>query len=217
MTSTDDEVQFLLNTPRLSQDVPSVLASHGWTCVTSEARNDETIEWIWPPTAPVGYAGQPEWTDPGVRVRPHFDVPRVSPWTAPTRLLQHANATWELQYGAAHAQPADESRRYSDHTELLADLERFESWPMSLEEWRRLSQERLWVTTVAAAENTHYLSMTITEPYGSRFDAISASEITVRDEQAQWRLVDAEAWTSAVRTARAGGPDWGPNGPADAN
>ncbi len=229
MTSADDEIRAVLYAWReLGEDVPSTLVSRGWMCVNPEAGDGETVEWLWPPTAPVGYGGQPEWRDPGVCVRPQMYAPRFSPWTAPTRLLQHPDSGWQLEYGAALAQEPEESRGYADTAELLADLERIESWPMSLEEWRREAMGRLWRTTIAAAENGRCVATPITEPYGSRWDAIyqrrmirddariddaDSSDLVVGNLSAQWRLVDAEAWASAVRTARACGPGWRVNGP----
>ena len=229
MTSADDEIQSMLNAwQELGNDVPSTLVARGWMCVNPEAGDGDTVEWVWPPTAPVGYAGQPEWKDPGVRVRPQMYSPRISPWTAPTRLLQHPDGEWQLEYGTALAQEPDQPHNYPDTADLLADLERIECWPMSLEEWRTEAMGRLWSTTVAAAENSHCLAVPITEPYGSRWDAIherrlirdgarvddaGSSDLIVGNLSAQWRLVDAEAWASAVRTARVGGPGWGLNGP----
>ncbi|MFC6355218.1 hypothetical protein [Luethyella okanaganae] len=155
-------------------------------------------------------------------------VPRRTPWTAPTRLFQTPDEAWELRYGQTLAQQPHAPRRYVSEAELIEDLDRIESWPMSVEERRREELERLWTTTVADAHNEHYIGMPVTEPYGSRLDAIEArlasrdearlddprsSDLAAGDIHAQRRLVDAEAWASAVRTARAGGRRWGLNGP----
>lgn len=224
MTTADDEIQALLNVYRLlSSNVPSTLLSQGWTCVNLDAVDDDALEWVWPPTAPIGYRGLREWVPPGARVRPGIHVPRRTPWTAPTRLLQHPGAVWELRYGEALAQQPDAPKRFTADADLLDDLDRIESWPMSVEERRRKERNRLWATTVADAHNDHYLGMPITEPYGTWLDEIDArreardrlriddphsSELDVGDLHAQRRLVDAAAWASAVRTARVGGPGW---------
>lgn len=233
MTSADDEIQSMIHAwGQLGVDVPSTLVSRGWMCVNPEAGDGDAVEWVWPPTAPVGYVGRLEWKEPGVRVRPQMYAPRFSPWTAPTRLLQHPDGEWQLEYGAALAQEPEESRNYVDTVALLDDLERIECWPMGLEEWRAEAMGRLWRTTVAAAENSHCVAVPITEPYGSRWDAIherrlirdkarvddaGASDLDVGNLSAQWRLVDAEAWASAVRNARVGGPEWSPSGPGSAS
>lgn len=84
------------------------------------------------------------------------------------------------------------------------------------------------------AHDQHHLACPVTEPYGSRFDAITGHRRHQGDRargdaaagppssprprgslDAQWLLIDAEAWTSAVRTARAGGTGWGMNGPVE--
>ncbi|WP_226532675.1 hypothetical protein [Microbacterium paraoxydans] len=228
MTAADDEIQALLNGYRqLSSDVPSTLLSRGWTCVNVDAADDDALEWVWPPTAPIGYRGLREWVPPGARARPGMHVPRRTPWTAPTRFLQHPGAVWDLRYGEALAQQPDAPKRFTADAELLDDLDRIESWPMSVEERRREERNRLWNTTVADAHNDHYLGMPITEPYGSWLDEIDArleardgrvddahsSELEFGDLHAQRRLVDAAAWASAHRTARLGGPGWSSDGP----
>jgi hypothetical protein len=229
VTTADDEIRALLDAYRqLGGNVSSTLLRRGWTCINPEANGDENMEWVWPPTVPIGYRGLREWVPPGARVRPGLHLPRRTPWTAPTRILQHPDAVWELRYGEALAQQPDAPKRFAADAEMLDDLDRIESWPMSVEERRREERNRLWETTVADAHNDHYLGMPITEPYGSWLDEIDAhrearddvriddprsSKLEVGDLQAQRRLVDAAAWASAVRTARAGGTGWNSDGP----
>ncbi len=114
--------------------------------------------------------------------------------SAPTRLLQHPDGEWELEYGAALAQEPDQPHNYPDTADLLADLERIECWPMSLEEWRTEAMGRLWRTTVAAAENSHCLAVPITEPYGSRWDAIQERRMIRDDAQVDGPDVSDQPW-----------------------
>ncbi|MGJ9426403.1 hypothetical protein ACHABX_11250, partial [Nesterenkonia halotolerans] len=79
-----------------------------------------------------------------------------------------------MDYGETPALKPESPRHYLDEGSLLIDLERIEWWPMTVEEARRLQGERLLSVTTAWAWNNHYLSGNVTEPYGSRFDEISA-------------------------------------------
>jgi hypothetical protein len=107
---------------------------------------------------------------------------------------------------------------------LLADIEGIECWPMSVEESLQIRMERVFQATCAAAHNEHYLGFTYTEPYVTRYNlvmrqlrlekaqggvhgavAVPAPSRPRGDLNAQLLLIDAEAWASAVRTARAGG------------
>ena len=174
MTS-DDEIQDLLNAYRqLGNSVSSTLLSRGWTCVNPGAADSDALDWVWPPTAPIGYRALRDWVSPAARARPGMCVPRRTPWTAPTRILQHPDTVWELRYGEALAQQPDTPKRVAADAELLDDLDRIESWPMGVEERRREERNRLWETTAADAHNDHCLGMPITEPYGSRLDEIDA-------------------------------------------
>lgn len=151
----------------------------------------------------------------------------ATPWTAPTRILQHPDAVWKLRYGEALAQQPDAPKRFAADAELLDDLGRIESWPMSIEERRTEERNRVWATTVADAHNDHHLGIPITEPYGTwlaeidarreardgRVDDTYSPELKFGDLHAQRRLVDAGSWASAVRTARAGKPGWSSDGP----
>lgn len=226
MSSADDEIRHLVNAWReLSDDALSALLARGWARTNPHASGDEPSEWIWPPTAPTSYRQFAEWYPTGMRLRGLVQEFQT-PWRKPTRLLQ-LKWGWRLEHGAALAQEADAARHYSDDAELIADLERIECWPMSVEETRREQRGRLWHTTTAAARDDHVLAPPITEPYGSRIDSIHAartrpgqsrdddSPVTPHDlpsdrgrSYAQWALIDAQAWASAVRTARAGGEGW---------
>lgn len=161
--------------------------------------------------------GHPEWVPPAVRIRPLMaNGPRETPWAAPTRITG-AGGPWKVDYGETQALEPGISQDYPDGASLLADLDRIEWWPMTVEEARRIQEERVLGVATAWARNDHYLACPVTEPYGSRMDEISAQRKRLREQRplgnidAQYLLVDAEAWASAVRTARAGGPEWGEN------
>lgn len=138
---------------------------------------------------------------------------RSTPWTLPTRITATGGA-WKVSYGEVVSQKPKRPRWYRDEASLLADLERIEWWPMTVKEAHRIQAERLKSVAGAWARDDHYLSGPITEPYGSRMEEISAQRQLPPEQQprgsldAQYLLVDAEAWASAERTARAGGPRW---------
>ena len=200
-----------------------------------EVADDEPLEFFWPPTAPVHYGGLPERRDRLAERYPTLDSPGRTPWTAPTRITR-TDAGWLLMYGDAVAQVPDEPVEYTDDAALIADLERIEWWPMTIDEARQIQRERLYVVTAAAAKDDHYQGFTITEPYGSRItelmehvrlDAVQQHGLRAADEpstsrprgdlHARLKLIDAAAWASAVRTARVAGDDSGTNGPKRAS
>lgn len=231
MSEHEDELYILQEGWRLlGQDVQSGLASRGWAVADLTVRDDESLEWFWPPTAPVGYGGLPNWGDEVMQRRPEMYGPRETPWCVPTRITKVASG-WRVEYGEAIAQTPDAATLHEDDASLLADLERIECWPMSIEETRRIRMERLYAVTAAAARDDHYQGFDITEPYASRINAIRPHLMHERsravglpdtdppsiprprgDLAAQMNLIGAEAWASAVRTARAGGEGWGVNG-----
>ncbi len=211
----------------LGEVVGTTLLDRGWIVANPQAADDEPLEWFWPPTAPVDYSGRPEWQHQGRLIRPHLFGPRHTPWTHPTRITR-IDEVWRLEYGEAVAQEPDAPRDYVDDAELIADLDSIECWPLTVDETRTIRHERIVTMTTLLARDDHYLACEVTEPYGSRLDAIhehrSGQNGITKDEQpstprkpgsldAQWILADAEAWASAVRTARAGGPGWSVNGP----
>ncbi len=229
MSDFDDEIRILKESIRLlGDDVQAPLLDRGWAPETL----DEPIEWFWPPTAPVGYGGLPEWSDLAMQKRPQMYGHRHTPWTKPTRITR-TDRGWLLQYGEAMAQAPDEAVEYSDDAELLADLRRIEWWPMSIDEAEQLQAERLLHTTCADAHNLHSRAFfMLTEPYCTRRNEIlehlfSNTKVTVGDVmegkndawkwtgdlQARLRLIDAEMYASAVRSARAGGEGWDTSGP----
>jgi len=232
VTSPDDELRFILNVLRwIDADVASRLWKRGWAVADLTVGEGESLQWFWPPTAPVGYGGLPDWGDEIMQRRPQMFGPRQTPWTRPTRITR-AGTVWTLEYGDAIAQKPDTAQEYVDDTALIADLERIEYWPMTIEETREIQAARILEVTRANAQNAHYRGVFPTEPYASRTNVIRAHQLfehqrargvadaeppsTARmpgDLNAQGNLVDAEAWASAVRTARAGGNGWGVNGP----
>lgn len=233
MSDFDDEIRILKESIRLlGNDVPTRLLEHGWAPETLDVADDQPIEWFWPPTAPVGYGGLPEWSDAAMQKRPNMYGHRHTPWIKPTRITQ-TDSGWLLEYGEALAQTPDESIAYTDDAELLADLNRIEWWPMSIDDAEQLQAKRLLHTTRADAHNLHRMAfMMITEPYCTRRNETlerlySDTKVTVGDVmngkndawkwtgdlRARLRLIDAEMYASAVRSARAGGKDWDTSGP----
>lgn len=222
--SPDDEIRYILNAWRwIAADVASRLWTRGWVVADLTVAEGEPLEWFWPPTATVGYGGLPEWGDEIMQRRPQMCFPRQTPWIQPTRITG-AGREWTLEYGEATAQKPASPRTYADDATLIADLERIECWPMTIEETREIEAARIVSLTTANAQDAHYLAVFPTEPYVSRERAIRAHQLfehqrargvagaeqpsTPRlpgDLNAQSRLVDAGAWASAVRTARAGG------------
>ncbi|MGO4689465.1 hypothetical protein [Glaciibacter sp. 2TAF33] len=229
--SPDDEIRFILNARRwIDADVASRLWTRGWAVADLAVGEGEPFEWFWPPTAPVGYGGLPDWGDEAMQRRPQIFGPRQTPWIRPTRITKTGTA-WTLEYGEAIAQKPAAPQAYAEDTALIADLERLEWWPMTIEEARKIQRSRLFEVTTAMAHDAHYLGLFPTEPYVGRGKAIRARQLfehqrargvadagsptarTPGDLNALARLLDAEAWASAVRTARAGGNGWGVSGP----
>ena len=225
-----DEVRFLLNTLKwLRDEVELQLLERGWIPADVDVSDDEPLEWFWPPTAPVGYGGLPDWGDELMQRRPQLYGPRQTPWTHPTRITKAVRG-WRLEYGEAVAQKPARRRDYNDNSTLIADLERIESWPLSVDETRRIQNERLVYMVGAFARDDHFVAMNVTEPYASRINALRAHRSYEQarilglesskppdarprgDLTAHFLLIDSEAWASAVRTARAGGEGWGPSG-----
>lgn len=219
-----DEIRILKEGWRLlGNDVQAELVARGWAVAALDVADDEPLEFFWPPTAPVHYGGLPEWRDRPAEHRPDLHPPRRTPWTAPTRITR-TDTGWLLVYGQAIAQDPDEPVEYTSDEVLMADLERIEWWPMSVDEAHQIQRERLYVVTAAAANDDHYQGFTITEPYGSRitelmehvrFDAVQQNGLGAADEpstsrprgnlDARMKLIDAAAWASAVRTSRVAG------------
>ncbi|WP_029146241.1 hypothetical protein [Microbacterium luticocti] len=226
--SPDDSIRFLNNAFRLiNSDVATQLWERGWAVTDPDAAQ---LEWFWPPTAPTGYAGLPDPHEQARLRRPGMIEPHRTPWTTPTR-IRRSGDVWRVEYGSAIAQEPDELVEYDDGEALLNDLERIECWPMSVEETKRIRNERIVEVTYAAAHDDFYRAATITEPYASRLGEIiawqryeaerrrgpdsghSATRMPASRRRggslsAQAQIVEAAAWASAVRTARAGGPDW---------
>lgn len=232
MTSPEDEIRFTLGALRLLRDnVESRLLDRGWAITDLDIADDEALEWFWSPTAPVPH-GTERRDEPALH-RTRMHGPRHTPWKLPTRITR-AGSRWRLEYGEANAQEPDAPREYADGEELLADLERIECWPMTLEETREIRMKRLYAVTSAVAHDDHYLGLALTEPYASRIERLhehlrfeaerargsadAKPPATLRprgDLRARLALVDAEAWASALRTARAGGEGWGIHGPEE--
>lgn len=187
----EDEIRFLKDSFRLLRDnIETELLEHGWAVADLGVGDEEPLEWFWPPTAPVGYGGLPEWSDEAIQHRPHLYGPRHSPWTVPTRLTKTADR-WRLEYGEAIAQEPDQAQEYAEDAALLDDLERIEWWPMRVEEAKRIQAERVMHTTHADAYDQHSLGFTLrTEPYDSRMNEL-------RDRiwsEKPVRMGDPEAW-----------------------
>ncbi|MGW0364801.1 hypothetical protein [Streptomyces sp. NPDC002990] len=161
MADSDSLICFTLGMLRfLGDDVASALSERGWAVGDPDV---VPLEWFWPPTAPVGYGGLPEWASETMRKRPHLFGPRHTPWTAPTRLTK-TGMTWTLEYGKAIAKSPEAPRAYADEAELRADLERIECWPMPVDEAKRLRAEWIVAVTTAIAHDNHYLAVFPTEP-----------------------------------------------------
>ena len=223
----DDEIRFILNAMRwIDADVTSRLWTRGWVVADLAVGEGESLEWFWPPTAPVGYGGLPEGVDEILQRRPQMFGPRQTPWTRPTRITG-SGTVWTLKYGEATAQTPAAPRHYANTTALISDLERIECWPMTVEETHEIRAVRVFDVTTAIAHDDHYVAVFPTEPYASRGNVIRAHQqfeharsqgatgveppaaARIRgDLRAQSMLVEADAWASAVRTARAGGDGW---------
>lgn len=210
---TDDAIRFAMRAyDWLHGQVAHRLAERGWVVSDLRVPDGQPLEWFWPPTAPVGHGGLPDWGLDAMRRRAEMYGPRQTPWSRPTRLTGSADgAAWLLEYGEAAARRPDPPRQYTDERELLADLERIECWPMSVAETRQVRAARIVEVTTAMAHDDHYRAEYPTEPYASRMDALRQPGGR-GDPTARRILLDAESWASAVRTARAGGAGWGVGG-----
>ena len=231
--SPSDDFRFEMNTLRwIDADVTSQLSRRGWAVNDLSVGAAEPLESFWPPTAPAGYGGLPDWSDEPMQRRPQLFGPRLTPWIRPTRMSGTTTGIWIVEYGEATALQPTALQKYEQDAELVAGLERIECWPMTVEEAQQLRVARVFEVTTAMAHNAHYLGVLLTEPYASRQNLIRVNQSY---EHSQYRgtpgnelqpvarlsgdlasqslLNDAEAWASAVRTARAGGDGWGVNGP----
>lgn len=221
--TADDEIRIIKDAARLlGADVAGRLWSRGWAIADQEARRGSSIVWYWPPTAPAGYRQRTD--DDGGSCR-------ETPWTAPTRLTRTREG-WYLEYGSAVGQPPARPELYTDEDELVTNLGRIEWWPMHINEVQELRVKRIAEVTMALASDDHYRACTPTEPYASRLEHLRehirhehrrsrprdrARPSTPRkpgDLTAQFLLADADAWVSAMRTARAGGKGWATSGPS---
>lgn len=229
--SPDDEIRFDIDAYRALRDVIGArLLERGWAVTDPIVSDDESLEWFWPPTAPAGYGGQRSPFGEAERRYPQFYRPPRTPWILPTRFSQDGEH-WTLRYGSAIGQEPEAASMFVNMEDLVADLERIECWPMSVEEFRRLRADRIVVVASALARDEHFLAFDITEPYTSRLASISEhrrfdtprqhlllepdqpESTRVRgDLTAQYLLVDGDAWASSVRTTRAGGVAWKPDG-----
>lgn len=222
-----DEMRFFHEGWRLvGNDVQAGLLARGWSVTDLDVADDEPLEFFWPPTAPVGYGGLAEWTAPEVLKRPQMFGPRQTPWMAPTRITRCPEG-WRVRYGEAISQEPDPSTVHPTDKALLGDLPRIEWWPMSVEEAKELQEQRVLHTTWADAYDQHSLGYLIrTEPYEGRLLELrervyTDTPVIVTDDAWKWagdlkartRIIDGEAWASAVRSARAGGHDWDTSGP----
>lgn len=220
----DGEARRLSETVRqMGQEVQVALLARGWAVTDARVEDDQPMEFFWPPTAPHGYGRRPPEPAVVTRDRARLGEPEPTPWLMPTRIAQ-VDGGWRVQYGEATAAGVAEPALHRDNASLLADIEGIECWPMSVEESLRIRMERVFQATYAAAHNEHYLGFTYTEPYVTRHnlvmrqlrfektqggvpgaDAVSSPPWPRGDLNAQLLLIDAEAWASAVRTARAEG------------
>lgn len=189
----------------LGDDVGGGLWERGWALADTGSDRDAPLQWRWPPTAPT--------------------VEPESPWSSPTRITQLAHG-WQVDYGAAVAQSPARSEIHTDALTLLHDLERIESWPMPIAEARRLRALRIVELTQLRARGDDSHHVRLTEPYTSRLERLHEHQrathqwgrrkgfdpvATPRQHAslaAQATLTAAEAWVSALRTARAGGRGW---------
>jgi len=208
---------------QMGQEVQVALLARGWAVTDPWVEEDQPMEFFWPPTAPHGYGRRPPVPAAVARDRAKLSEPEATPWLAPTRIAR-VDDGWRVQYGEAAAARPAELALHRDDVSLLADIEGIECWPMSVEESLQSRMERVFQATYAAAHNEHYLGFTYTEPYVTRYNlvmrqlrlekaqggvhgavAVPAPSRPRGDLNAQLLLIDAEAWASAVRTARAGG------------
>jgi len=230
----EDEIRMLQDGWRLlGHDVQAELVARGWKVSDLEVGDDEPLEFHWPPTAPAGYGGRTEPVNEAARRRPLMHRPRRTPWTRPTRITRTPSG-WRVDYGEAIAQEPDPSQVHQDDRSLLADLDRIEWWPMPIEKAHRIRMRRVLETTVADANDDHHRAAFPTEPYASRLAELR-EHVAIEDARrlglsdvgqpssprprgdlrAKMRLVDADAWASAVRTAKAGGEGLQAEGPGN--
>lgn len=228
----NDEIRMRQDALRLlDRDVTDHLLDHGWSVVDLEVGDDESLQWFWPPTAPVGYGGRSTDDSKPVPLLEQMFGPAQTPWIRPT-MISRTGSLWRVEYGSAIAQEADLALNHTTDAELLADLVRIECWPMTVDEFFRIRMERIATKTAADAHDLHSQGYSITEPYTSLLNDLRAHIVADEslgldlppsvppggprprgDLEARCRLVEAEAWASAVRTARAGGQGWGLEGP----
>ncbi len=234
MTSADDEIRIFREAQRLlGKHVPAELLARGWAVADLDVSDDAPLEFFWPPTAPAGYGGLPEWSTDAAQKRSGMYGSRPTPWIRPTRITR-TDSGWQVDYGEGLAQAPDAMIAHADDESLLDDLRRIEWWPMSVKEARQIQNQRILHTTYADAYDDHKRGYSIrTEPYESRlrevYDRIRSKTpnlmtdpVTTADPDAwKWagdlharaRIIDGEMWASAVRTARAGGEGWDTSGP----
>jgi len=229
MFSPEERAEFLKNAFKLiGSDVATQLWERGWAVLDPAA---EHLEWFWPPTAPTGHGGLPDPHENVRKLRPQMFQPHRTPWIVPTRITR-SGGMWRVEYGAATAQEPDTAVDYVESEALLNDLERIECWPMSINETKRIREQRIVEVIYAAAHDQFYQAATITEPYASRLNEIQAWQRYEAEQlrqlasghslgqpavekpasrrrdgslSAQAQIVEAAAWASAVRTARAAG------------
>ncbi len=229
MGSGDDEIRMIKEGWRLlGSDVQAELIARGWEVTDLHVSDDEPLEFFWPPRRHRSdTGGLPDRSGPS-RMGPSGERrPRPTPWTQPTRITRTATG-WRVEYGEAIAQAPDEPIEHTDDKALLGDLARIEWWPMTVAEAYDLEHQQVLHLTYAAAHNEHTQSFDIkTEPYLSRIQELYDRDcgkiiVTMADPdgwkwsgdlKARMRIVDAQMWASAVRTARAGGDGWDTSGP----
>lgn len=200
------DIEFRVIVYRAMDFVGVDLVARGW--VVEDSGADERV-WFWPPTAPARYGGL---GDPRVGSLGPRDIDWgewTTPWKSPTRLKKTGDGLL-LEYGEAIAQKPDEPREYFDRDELKNDLERIESWPLSIDEMEEIRMKRIYDVTRAAAHNDHDCTPYYTEPYVSRIKELRKKDSKMLPGgewqwRGKWSLLDAEAYASAMRNERVGG------------
>ncbi|MBM7795294.1 hypothetical protein [Pseudoglutamicibacter cumminsii] len=228
-----DDIELFMNAfSSVNQDIGGLLWKRGWLADTNVA-DDEELSWFWPPTAPVGFGGLPEWSGRLAKLPAGTLPPRRTPWTKPTT-LRKVNGAWHLEFGQAPQLEARETTKYSNEYDLLQDLKAIECWPLTVEENRDIRMHWLYQAMKAESRHDHYRTVRPTEPYATRIeelqehvdwenDALEAARTGRElpappqrarphgDVKAKLLMAEAESWASAVRTARVGGPGWSIN------
>lgn len=191
----------------LGDKVADTLWSRGWMLADASTDSRAPLQWLWPPTC----GAEDE----------------ESPWIAPTRITQR-DGSWRVDFGATDAVRPARSETYidADPDALQSQLDRIEIWPMPLAEAQRLRKTRIVEVTrlktwKRLSRNFHW-----TEPYLGRLAKLQ--ERQRREHQRTRRRafdpgdmplrqaymaalethIEASAWLSALRTARAGGKGW---------